>query len=386
MSTPVITIFVRHSEDCKYARDEFSRRCSCRKHFRWTQNGKQYRQKSGTRTWAEAEEAKQALLAQLTGRIDDAEKPQKTLVDATAVFLADKTVQGVSAGVIARYKSELTRLASFCNKSGVWTVSGLTPELMTGYAGTWAMHKSTNTRAQCRKLLRSFLRFCHESHWLDRLPRVPPVPVEEPPTLPLSDVDYLRLLETLDRMAETKPHLTLRGKTRPIDPATHVRLRALIQLMRWSGLAIMDAVRLPFAEVQYDQSKGLYRVVTSRTKTAVPVSVVIPKTVAEELLAVPPAREGYPFCASLTGRFSSQWWGKNVRAVFEMTGIRSGRMVSHRLRDTFAVGLLKKGVPMEEVSRALGHTSIRTTEKHYSAWVKGRQDRLDSLVTATWSA
>ena len=49
MATPVITIFVRHSEGCKYEGDEFSRRCDCRKHFRWTANGKRYRQPAGTR-------------------------------------------------------------------------------------------------------------------------------------------------------------------------------------------------------------------------------------------------------------------------------------------------------------------------------------------------
>ena len=61
-------------------------------------------------------------------------------------------------------------------------------------------------------------------------------------------------------------------------------------------------------------------------------------------------------------------------------------MVSHRLRDTFAEDLLKKGVPMEEVSKLLGHESIRTTERSYAKWVKGRQDRLDSLVMGTWAA
>jgi integrase/recombinase XerD len=40
---------------------------------------------------------------------------------------------------------------------------------------------------------------------------------------------------------------------------------------------------------------------------------------------------------------------------------------------------------MEEVSRLLGHTSIRTTEKHYAKWSKGRQDRADSLVTGAWA-
>ena len=74
-----------------------------------------------------------------------------------------------------------------------------------------------------------------------------------------------------------------------------------------------------------------------------------------------------------------------MRPLFEAAGVRSGHMVSHRLRDTFAVDLLQKGVPMEEVSKLLGHTSIKTTEKHYAKWVKGRQDRLDNLVTATWA-
>ena len=59
--------------------------------------------------------------------------------------------------------------------------------------------------------------------------------------------------------------------------------------------------------------------------------------------------------------------------------------MSHRLRDTFAVDLLEKGVPLEEVSKLLGHESIKTTEKHYSKWMKGRQDRLDALVTGTWA-
>ena len=60
-------------------------------------------------------------------------------------------------------------------------------------------------------------------------------------------------------------------------------------------------------------------------------------------------------------------------------------MKSHRLRDSFAVGLLQRGVPLEEVSKLLGHTSVVTTEKFYAPWVKARQDRLDALVIATWS-
>jgi site-specific recombinase XerD len=74
-----------------------------------------------------------------------------------------------------------------------------------------------------------------------------------------------------------------------------------------------------------------------------------------------------------------------MRTLFKAAKVESdGHMRSHRLRDTFAVDLLSKGVPMEEVSKLLGHDSIKTTEKSYSQWAKTRQDRLDKLVTATW--
>jgi integrase/recombinase XerD len=58
---------------------------------------------------------------------------------------------------------------------------------------------------------------------------------------------------------------------------------------------------------------------------------------------------------------------------------------SHQLRDTFAVELLRQGVPMEELSKLLGHTSIRTTEKSYAPWVTARQDRLNALVVGTFA-
>jgi integrase/recombinase XerD len=52
---------------------------------------------------------------------------------------------------------------------------------------------------------------------------------------------------------------------------------------------------------------------------------------------------------------------------------------------TRPVDLLEKGVPLEEVSKLFGHESVKTTEKHYSPWIQGRQDRLDDLVMASWA-
>jgi integrase len=55
------------------------------------------------------------------------------------------------------------------------------------------------------------------------------------------------------------------------------------------------------------------------------------------------------------------------------------------LRDTFAVEMLLAGVPIDQVSMLLGHSSVKITEKHYSPWVKARQDQLAASVRNAWA-
>jgi integrase len=53
-------------------------------------------------------------------------------------------------------------------------------------------------------------------------------------------------------------------------------------------------------------------------------------------------------------------------------------------RDTFAVELLLSGVPLDQVSILLGHSSVKITEKHYAPWVKARQEQLEASVRQSW--
>src|SRR5579872_859345 len=182
-TSPVITVFVRHSADCKYKGDEFCRRCKCRKHLRWTLNGKQHREKTGTRSWEGAEQAKRRMEDQLGGRSVEPEHKAELISDALTLFLQDKQVRGVSSGVLSRYKSELGRFQAYCESKGVFTVQLVTRELLTGYAATWeSTYASSNTRAGVRERLRGFLRYCYEAQWLDRIPPVPRVQADEAPT------------------------------------------------------------------------------------------------------------------------------------------------------------------------------------------------------------
>jgi site-specific recombinase XerD len=366
MSTaPLVTIFVRHSTDCKYKGDEFARRCRCRKHLRWTQNGKQYRQKANTRSWEEAEQVKREREDHLSGRTPD-RRDAKGLQDAVDVFLQDKKVQGLSASVIGKYTRELQRLRQYCERQGVYMVQGVTRELLTGFCGTWEQtYPSSSTRSKVRERCRSFLRYCYQAQWLERIPELTKIKVDAAPTLPLTADEYTRLL----------------------DAAANPRVRALFQLMRWSGLAIRDALTLECSEILHNEAAGVYRIVTNRQKTGTHVSVPIPPTVAKELLAVTNDNAKYVFWSGEGEEESitKNWAKYYIAPAFQRARIDGGHMMSHRLRDTFAVDLLEKGVPLEEVSKLLGHESIKTTERHYSKWMKGRQDRLDSLVIGTWA-
>ena len=53
-------------------------------------------------------------------------------------------------------------------------------------------------------------------------------------------------------------------------------------------------------------------------------------------------------------------------------------------RDTFAVELLNKGVPIDRVSLLLGHSSVKVTEKHYAPFVKERQQQLENYARMAW--
>jgi integrase len=72
-------------------------------------------------------------------------------------------------------------------------------------------------------------------------------------------------------------------------------------------------------------------------------------------------------------------WHRTFEKVFAEANLGK-RCHLHMFRDTFAVELLLAGVPIEQVSRLLGHKSIRVTEKHYSPWVQARQEQLEVSV------
>lgn len=115
-------------------------------------------------------------------------------------------------------------------------------------------------------------------------------------------------------------------------------------------------------------------------KTRTPLYVRIPRIAFDALHGCPKESERYFFwngtCDLQTAIKSAR---RSIDSVLSLAGITDGH--PHRFRDTFAVELLLNGAELRTVQLLLGHTSIRTTEKHYAPYVQSMQRALDAAVS-----
>ena len=129
--------------------------------------------------------------------------------------------------------------------------------------------------------------------------------------------------------------------------------------MRWSGLAIQDAVTLERERLSEDDKLFLYR-----AKTGVPVQVPLPPDIAAMLRALPSDNARYFFGRERRSSDRLQGLASLIDSLFTVANIRKPdgtlkRCHAHMFRDTFAVELLNKGVPIDRVSLLLGHSSVK---------------------------
>jgi integrase/recombinase XerD len=172
-----------------------------------------------------------------------------------------------------------------------------------------------------------------------------------------------RLLDTCDVFAAKRPkigHFKLR------------RLQALILLARYSGLRIGDAASLACDRLD-GQKLFLYT-----AKTGTPVHSKLPQFVVDEPDRCPRLSPTYWFWTGNGSKEALSDYRRVFRQVAKLAGVKDA--YPHRFRDTFAVELLLAGVPIEQVSMLLGHSSIKVTEKHYAPWVRARQQQMEESL------
>ncbi len=277
-----------------------------------------------------------------------------TLRDACSAYLQDASARNRAPGTQCNYRSLFRGLQEFARSQGVDSLSGIDRARLRIWRQSWGVKAST--ARQRLQMLRAFFSFAVSEGWIEESPaRGIGLPKSDsPPTMPLDVAEVSALLDAC---------------------AHRPKERALILLMRYSGLSIGDAV-----SVARDSLDSRGDLVLRRSKTGVLVTVALPSVVLEALGQISePGRQYFFWSGTSDLRSVAGYWRGRLRRVAVAAGIDNFR--PHRLRDTFATELLLADVAMDDVATLLGHQSVSITERYYAAWCTTRRDRLRDVVT-----
>jgi integrase/recombinase XerD len=347
----MLSVYRRHSPNCPQKSRRY-RRCNCPVWCEGTVEGKYICRSLKTRSWSRG----QAICRDIE---EGGQVNRVTLKHACESFLADAASRGLRDASLYKYRLLFGKLKDFSEREHLPFLNQFDVEVLRKFRGTL---KNKNYAARNKtENLRALFRYAHQAGWVKSDPGrglKSPI-VTTPPTEPFTRDDMKKILTACD---------SYKGPNRPI-------LKAFVLLLRYSGLRIRDAVTLR-RDAIVDGKLFLYS-----AKTGVPVRVPLPPVTLDALAVLPIAGDCYFWSKEGLPKTRVANFQSMLTSVFKTAGVTGGH--AHRFRDTFAVELLLKGVPIERVAALLGNTPA-VASRHYSPWIAARQEQLEQDVIATW--
>ena len=367
----MLSIFRLHGPRCsgkKSKHDRTYRRCSCPIHVEGKCGDRFLRQSLHTSNWQKAQQ--QVSEAEARGSLDplpeEVQAQPIMIVEAKERFLKDaESGRRLGESTLRKYRLMLRHLEEFAARKGFLYLRQLDGEALREFRDAWKL--SPRTALKKLERLKAFFRFASENDWIgtnpSRLVRGP-ANIRDTQKLPFEPAE-------MERIVKACREVQLQG-------CTNDDLLAFVLVLRYSGLRIGDASMLTLERFKEDDL-FLYT-----QKSGTHVYVPLPPFVMSLVRAIKVRHGQYLFTGpeSLRMETASDLWRRKLAQLFTTAKVQGGH--PHRFRHTFAVELLKKGVPMEEVSVLLGHSSVQITEKHYASWVQARQEILKAHVAKTW--
>jgi integrase len=145
------------------------------------------------------------------------------------------------------------------------------------------------------------------------------------------------------------------------------KARDLFVFQMYTGLSYSDAEAFDIS--QYRKSGDTYVRVAERIKTGVPyVSQLLPPAIA--------ILEKYDFEIP---QIENHVYNRALKAIGVAAGI-AVPLHSHLARHTFATWMLRNGAKIENVSRMLGHTNIRQTQRYAKVLAKSVHEDFEMVA------
>ena len=350
-----LKLYRRHKLSCEHKhKGRAFESCHCPIWIQGTWEGVVMRHSLDVDTWQRAQELQREIESGKKLGSEEAKPapaPIITIEHATKAFIKDCESRNLHRSTLGKYTRLAKRLADY---GGTDSIASLDGERVRAFRSQWTIGARTASKELER--LRAFFRFCIDNGWLEKDPSkgIKPPQVKTLPRLPFDEKEIHNII------AQAKDDKEL----------------AFILTLRHTGLRIGDASLLRVS--QFDGE----RIHLYTTKAGVPVSILLPGNLVSLLKQIPP-HGGYFFLRgdSLDVHSVSNCWRKVIKRMCKDAGIMPDH--PHRFRHSLASDLLMKGASVEDVAAILGN-SPAIVIKHYSQWIRGRQERLDSFLEKTW--
>lgn len=146
--------------------------------------------------------------------------------------------------------------------------------------------------------------------------------------------------------------------------------RALVETLLASGLRINELANLKIEDIDFEKlvihvnnGKG------GKDRTTFITSVT--KKYIFKYLKWNKHKSDYVFTSRLDGKYNTNSLGEVMRKMSERCGIH---IHPHRFRRTLATDLARKGMPIQEIQKLLGHSKISTTQ----GYIETRTEKVEA--------
>lgn len=353
----MIHVFRRHQPPCEQTARDYQK-CACPIYIDWRVGSQRIRKSLKTRNWQRA--IATARRMEIDGFKEQETSP--TIEDATNKFIADAEARELRPPTIYKFKLLFRQMKEFAANQGLVFVSDFDLDRVRQFRAIWP---NRNFAAQKKlEALRAFFRFCHDAGWIASNPatKLKSGKTEAIQIIPFTPEEIKMILKACD----AHPHKLGR-----------LRLKALILIMQFSGLRIRDVVTLSSDRI----TDGKLFLRTAKTGTT--VFCPLPPVAHDALEAIPKKGKYYFWAGNGQPKSAVSTYQRALRKLFVAAGVPHGH--AHKFRHTFATTLLAQGVALDDVATLLGHRSSRITERHYSHWIRGRQEKLEAIVKNSWA-
>lgn len=329
------------------------------------------RESTGLTDMAEAE----ALRSSITSKGKSLEVHGPTLEDCITEYLVSRKHE-LGPKTYGQHALLLSRLQVFCAEKGKVFIRQLNVDLLEEFKTHGLPNLANTSKGTATAKLRCFLREALRREWLKEplADKVRPHRSTYEPAQPYSDEEVRKILTAASNISGGTHGYAAHPQT----------FRLLLDLMLETGLRVGDAIRYDPRACIKDEGVWTYTYLPQKRKqTAAPR--YIEAYLSDRLkVAIDQCRWLSPALPFQWGDFANPaYLGNEVYERMQAIGVKHeiADCRPHRLRDTFAVRMLLKGMELSDVSRLLGHSSVKVTEMHYARWTLGRKRRLARLVS-----